>query len=69
MPSEKRLFNGFTPKEKGCQLLSRKVHPNDKCLCGSGKKQKHCHGTDTRYLSTEPKNSPVPVASESESGK
>jgi len=57
---EKRLLNGFTPKEKGCQLLAQKVRPNDKCLCGSGKKQKHCHGIDTRYNSTEPKISIVP---------
>jgi uncharacterized protein YecA (UPF0149 family) len=69
MPKEKRLFNGFAPKELGTQLLSRKVRPNDKCLCGSGKKQKHCHGTDTRSKSTEPKNRPVPVKVESEAGK
>ncbi len=61
MKDKTRLFNGFSPKDKGCQLLSLKVRPNDKCLCGSGKKQKHCHGTDTRYQSTEPKNRPQPV--------
>lgn len=59
MKDKTRLFNGFSPKNKGGQLLSLKVRPNDKCLCGSGKKQKHCHGTDTRYQSTEPKPSNI----------
>jgi len=61
MQKEKRLLNGFAPKDKGCQLLSRKVRPNDKCLCNSGKKQKHCCGTDTRYLSTDRKKVSTPT--------
>lgn len=30
-------------------LIARKVRPNDPCPCGSGKKAKYCHGTDTKY--------------------
>ena len=33
----------------GSPLISQKIRPNDPCLCGSGKKAKHCHGTDTKY--------------------
>lgn len=28
---------------------------NAKCVCGSGKKFKHCHGTETKYFSSKPK--------------
>jgi hypothetical protein len=28
---------------------------NAKCACGSGRKFKHCHGTETKYFSTKPK--------------
>ena len=33
----------------GTPLISQKVRPNDPRPCGSGKKAKHCHGTDTKY--------------------
>lgn len=33
----------------GGTLIARKVRPNDQCPCGSGKKAKYCHGTDTKY--------------------
>ena len=30
-------------------LIARKIRPNDPCPCGSGKKAKHCCGTNTKY--------------------
>jgi len=30
-------------------LIAVKVRPNDPCPCGSGKKAKHCCGTETKY--------------------
>ena len=30
--------------QEGQPFISYKTRPNDKCYCGSGKKQKHCHG-------------------------
>ena len=33
----------------GSPFISQKIRPNDPCPCGSGKKAKHCHGTDTKY--------------------
>lgn len=39
----------------GSPLHSRKVRPNDPCPCGSGKKAKHCCGTDYGYYTTQPK--------------
>ena len=30
-------------------FIARKIRPNDPCPCGSGKKAKHCCGTNTRY--------------------
>jgi len=34
----------------GAPLLHKKILPNDPCRCGSGKKAKHCHGTQTSFL-------------------
>ena len=34
-------------------IIARKVRPNDPCLCGSGKKAKHCCGTQTKYYKTQ----------------
>ena len=32
-------------------IISMKKRPNAKCECGSGKKQKHCCGRETKYFS------------------
>ena len=34
-------------------IIARKVRPNDPCPCGSGKKAKHCCGTETKYYKTK----------------
>lgn len=34
-------------------IIARKVRPNDPCWCGSGKKEKHCHGNETQYYKTQ----------------
>ena len=34
-------------------LVSVKVRPNDPCPCGSGKKAKHCCGTETKYYKSK----------------
>lgn len=36
----------------GAPMVSRKIRGNDPCHCGSGKKAKHCCGTETKYYST-----------------
>lgn len=35
----------------GSPFLSEKTGRNNKCLCGSGKKQKKCCGVETKYYS------------------
>ena len=37
----------------GAPIVARKVRPNDPCPCGSGKKAKHCCGTETKYYATK----------------
>ena len=34
-------------------IIAKKVRPNDPCWCGSGKKAKHCHGTETKYYKSK----------------
>ena len=41
-----RMVKVINPVAKGCQLLSTKNGRNAPCQCGSGKKQKACHGDD-----------------------
>lgn len=36
-------------------FIARKIRPNDPCPCGSGKKAKHCCGTETKYYSPKDK--------------
>lgn len=60
MAKEKRMVTGYSPKEHGCQLISIKQRPNYKCRCKSGKKAKHCCGTETKYLSAPPTGSYKP---------
>lgn len=36
-------------------MIAYKVRPNDPCPCGSGKKAKNCHGTETKYYSSKQK--------------
>lgn len=45
----------ISPSEAKSPLMSRKLHRNAKCVCGSGKKQKQCCGSETRYYSLNPK--------------
>ena len=33
----------------GHPLIAKKVSRDSPCTCGSGKKQKHCHGAKTEY--------------------
>ena len=42
-------------KGDGAPMVAQKVYRNDPCPCGSGKKAKHCCGTDTKYYSTKPR--------------
>lgn len=39
----------------GSPIATIKIDRNSKCRCGSGKKAKHCCGTETRFFSTKPK--------------
>lgn len=39
----------------GSPIATVKIDRNSKCRCGSGKKAKHCCGTETRFFSTKPK--------------
>ena len=39
----------------GQPFIARKIRPNDPCPCGSGKKAKHCCGTETKYYSPKKK--------------
>lgn len=44
----KRIFK----QTDGFPLVAKKLKRNDPCQCGSGKKQKKCCGTKTRYFFT-----------------
>lgn len=52
MTKEKRLVK-ITPGD-GAPMVSVKSTRNQACVCGSGKKQKNCCGTKTKYYSTKP---------------
>lgn len=43
----------MTPGD-GSPMVSVKTGRNEKCKCGSGKKQKNCCGVKTKYYSTKP---------------
>lgn len=43
----KRLVTFY--RGDGSPIHAKKVRPNGACPCGSGKKAKHCCGTDTKY--------------------
>lgn len=51
----KRLPENATimPRQLGEQFKSFKVRPNNPCLCGSGKKQKHCCGDQSKMGSMQ----------------
>lgn len=53
MNQEKRLIKVI--KGYGHPIVTSKPDRNSKCQCGSGKKQKHCCGDDTKFYSTKPK--------------
>jgi len=50
-----RHMMAFYPNE-GRPIFAKTVGRNQPCECGSGKKQKHCCGTKTRYFT--PKSKP-----------
>lgn len=52
MSREKRLVR-ITPGD-GSPMVAIKPERNQKCTCGSGKKQKNCCGIKTKYYSTKP---------------
>jgi hypothetical protein len=39
----------------GSPIRTHTPQRNLKCYCGSGKKQKNCHGVETKFYSTKPK--------------
>ena len=47
MSKEKRMVTII--KGTGKPFIAKKVSRNAKCECGSGKKQKHCCGDETKY--------------------
>ena len=49
---KKRMVRVVNPTELGQQLISTKNGRNNKCQCGSGIKQKKCHGDDFEIRST-----------------
>ena len=53
MNSEPRMVKVF--KGNGSPMRAKKPNRNAKCVCGSGKKQKHCCGDETQYF-VKPKN-------------
>lgn len=53
-------------KGNGRPIRSMKVLPNSLCRCGSGKKAKHCCGTETRYFATKKPEPSVPKAAATE---
>lgn len=55
MPNRKtRTIQLVRPHVAGKPLISLKKRPNDPCQCGSGKKQKKCHGMNTVFWSPRP---------------
>jgi len=46
-----RQVTVINPKEKGQRIVTLKPARNAKCQCGSGKKQKNCCGSETRFFS------------------
>lgn len=55
MPNRKtRSIQLVRPHVAGKPLISLKKRPNDPCQCGSGKKQKKCHGMNTVFWSPKP---------------
>ncbi len=54
MQKEKRTCTVYSPKEAGHPIISQKPSRNSKCTCGSGKKSKHCCGSDTKFFITKP---------------
>lgn len=61
-----RLVTLIAPNLKGTQLVSLKQRPNGPCICGSGKKQKHCHGRTTKFWAPKAEPEAVPVAETAE---
>jgi hypothetical protein len=53
MKDKKRLVKVFLGD--GFPMVTPKLNRNAKCFCGSGKKQKNCHGMETKYYTTKPK--------------
>lgn len=49
MSREKRKVTLIYSKNRLPLMRDRKVQPNDKCICGSGKKAKKCCGCDSDY--------------------
>jgi len=52
-PKKQPETASIMPRELGEQFKSFKVRPNNPCLCGSGKKQKHCHGDQSKIGSVK----------------
>ena len=46
---ERRHFVNEKTPSPFVPIIAEKIRPNDQCPCGSGKKAKNCHGTETRY--------------------
>lgn len=51
--SEGRKVATISPHRGDDLLVSRKIDRNAPCPCGSGKKAKHCCGTETKYYSAK----------------
>ena len=62
MNREPRNVMIYEPAEKGHPMLSIKVRPNNPCVCGSGKKQKRCCGSDSKLMATLPKKNTIPLS-------
>ena len=54
LPKKQPAIANITPRELGEQFKSFKVRPNNPCLCGSGRKQKHCCGDQSKIGSVKP---------------
>ena len=50
-------------KGNGSPIVTTRQDRNAKYKCGSGKKAKHCCGTDTKYFSTKPDKTEQPEKS------
>jgi len=48
--NDKHLVTVISPPENGKPLHATKYGRNEPCRCGSGKKTKNCHGTETKYF-------------------